>query len=189
MTQTTNCVVPAIKRCDNTSVGILINDDQGRLLVFDRATPPWGVAPPAGHIDDHGTPEQAATAEVHEEVGLQVEDLELIARRWRDNRCRRTDGPQGAGHEWWIYRAQVHGELAPSPRETHNARWLSTRELQVLSLRTARYVYGDITEAEWRHEPGIEPVWVYFLSLAGLISAHREDLAAIEETVSGQVRA
>jgi 8-oxo-dGTP pyrophosphatase MutT (NUDIX family) len=133
MTHTIDGVAAATKRCDNTSVGILIQDDQGRLLVFNRATLPWGVAPPAGHIDDHGTPEQAATAEVHEEVGLQVEDLELVARRWRDNRCRRADGPQA--------------------------------------------------------EPGIEPVWVLFLSMAGLITAHREDLAAIEDIAAGQVRA
>ncbi|MEU4234357.1 NUDIX hydrolase [Nonomuraea sp. NPDC026600] len=189
MTQTTNGVVAATKRCDNTSVGILIHDDQGRLLVFNRATLPWGAAPPAGHIDDHGSPEQAATAEVSEEVGLTVDSLELIARRWRDNRCRRADGPQGVGHEWFIYRAEVHGELAPSPRETRNARWLTAGELQVLSLRTALYAYGDITEAEWQHEPGIEPVWVLFLSMAGLITAHREDLAAIEDTAAGQVRA
>jgi hypothetical protein len=40
--------------CDNTSVAIVIRDDQGRALVFERATHPPGVAFSAGHMDDWG---------------------------------------------------------------------------------------------------------------------------------------
>ncbi|MFJ9871001.1 hypothetical protein [Streptomyces sp. NPDC101165] len=36
--------------CDHTSVGVLISSPSG-LLVFDRVTPPAGLAPVAGHVD------------------------------------------------------------------------------------------------------------------------------------------
>jgi hypothetical protein len=64
-----------MKTCDNTSVGIVITDHQSRYLMFDRATFPPGTAPAAGHIDDHGTAEDAARAEVEEELGLTVTGL------------------------------------------------------------------------------------------------------------------
>jgi 8-oxo-dGTP pyrophosphatase MutT (NUDIX family) len=176
-------------RCDNTSVGILITDSSRRLLVFDRATPPWGVAGPAGHVDDHGNPEQAAAAEVLEEVGLHVVSLELLTRRWRGNRCDRLAGPHGVGHEWWIYQARVDGALAPSRRETRNARWLTPGQLQALTVRTLAYAGGRLPESEWWAGPGIEPAWVLWLSLAGLITATREDLAAVDQAGTWQVRA
>lgn len=172
------------KRCDNASVGVLIFDGRNRLLVFDRATPPWGVAPPAGHVDEHGETWQAAQAEVAEEVGLHAFDLRLAGRGWRDNRCRRRPGPTGDGHQWWIYRARVVGTLTPSVRETRNARWLTAQELQALTVRTAAYAHGELPEEEWWAAPGIEPVWVHWLSLAGLITATAADLAAIEYTAS-----
>ncbi|MEU6721570.1 NUDIX hydrolase [Nonomuraea sp. NPDC046802] len=178
----------AARRCDNTSVGVLIHDSSNRLLVFDRATPPWGVAGPAGHIDDHGSPERAAATEVLEEVGLQAVSLDLLARRWRGNRCRRPAGPQGVGHEWWIYQARANGALAASAREVRNARWVTPGQLQALTVRTTAYAHGGLPAEEWWAGPGVEPVWVLWLSLAGLVTATREDLAAIEQASTWLVR-
>lgn len=66
--------------CDHASVGVLISSPDG-LLVFERATPPAGIAPVAGHLDRHGGPEAAAHAEVTEEVGLTVTHLHLLLKQ------------------------------------------------------------------------------------------------------------
>jgi NUDIX domain len=58
------------KQCDNTSVGVVIRDAEGRFALLKRAKFPVGIAPAAGHIDDHGSPEQAALDEVREELGI-----------------------------------------------------------------------------------------------------------------------
>lgn len=172
-----------MKTCDNASVGVLITDDQGRLLVFQRNTAPVGIAPPAGHVfDDHevldaaGNRDEgasyraAAVAEVAEEVGLTVTGLELVTSGWRKNRCRRAPGPHGAGHDWRIYRATVTGDLTPSARETQAVRWADRQELQALASRTLDYVWGSITDEEFAASPGIEPVWVQWLTEAGFIT-------------------
>lgn len=113
-----------MKTCDNTSVGIVITDHQGRYLMFDRATFPPGTAPAAGHIDDHGTAEDAGRAEVEEELGLTVTGLTHVTGGWRDNPCRRLPGARSTGHrhEWTVYRATVTGDLTPSAHETKNVR-------------------------------------------------------------------
>lgn len=174
-------------RCDNTSVGVLISDGAGRWLVFDRNTPPAGVAPAAGHVDDHGGWEAAAVAEVREELGLNITSLREIAHGWRDNACRRSAGGRGTGHSWKIYLAEVTGELAPSQRETRNARWLTTAELQELAGRTAAYAAGGMSAAQFAAAPGIEPVWVRWLADAQVIRVTHADAAATERLAAQPV--
>lgn len=147
--------------CDHLSVGVLISSPDG-LLMFERATPPAGVAPVAGHLDRHGDPKAAAHAEVTEEVGFTVTHLRLLLKQWRQNRCRRTPtGP--VGHRWWIFQAQVSGTLHPSAREVRSPRWARPDQLQQYALRTAAYTEGHLAREEFEHEPGLEPVWVRFL--------------------------
>lgn len=151
--------------CDNTSVGVIITDDQGRLLMLQRVKPPAGIAPVAGHIDGHGSPEAAAYAEVAEEVGLTVTSLTLLVPRYgRGNVCRRQHGPEGPGHWWTIFRASVTGDITPGVEEVRNVRWYTPEEVQRLAYRTAAYACGDITPAAFEADPGLEPVWVHFLA-------------------------
>jgi 8-oxo-dGTP pyrophosphatase MutT (NUDIX family) len=170
-----------MKRCDGTTVTVLIGDGTGKYLFFDRATPPWGTAMPAGHIDRHGSPEDAARAEVFEETGYTVTSLTWLNAGWRDNACRRRpfclDGRHG--HFWHVYRGTVTGEPDPSPRETRNMRWLTKRDIQVLAARTAWYARARISPAEFRAEPGIEPAQVEWLIVAGLVTMHADDLDPI----------
>ncbi|MEU7985284.1 NUDIX hydrolase [Streptosporangium canum] len=179
------------KRCDNRSVGVLIADRSGRYLMFDRNTFPPGVAGAAGHVDDHGSAEDAARIEVSEELGLTVTSLTSVhlgwpwpVTFWRDNRCRRLPGRFGIGHRWEIYRAEVAGELAPSARETRNVRWLTAAELQALTDRTAAYAHGHLSDAAFAETPGIEPVWVAWLVAADLVTATPADLAAIDRVAA-----
>lgn len=103
------------KHCDHAAVGVHISSPTG-LLVFERARPPAGIAPGAGHVDQHGGPEQAARAEVAEEVGLTVRSLHLLTTAWRPNRCRRP-AKNRVGHYWSVYRAEVSGQIRPSALE------------------------------------------------------------------------
>jgi len=169
-----------MKTCDNTSVGIVITDRRGRYLMFDRATFPVGAAPAAGHIDDHGSAEDAGRAEVEEELGLTVTSLTRVAGGWRDNRCRRRPGGRGTGHDWTVYQATVTGDLTPSARETKNVRWIASDALQELADRTVAYAQGRVTDTEFDAAPGIEPVWMQWLADIAAIRVDSAELLQVE---------
>lgn len=169
-----------MKTCDNASVGVLI-ERAGRHLMLERARPPAGIAPAAGHVfDEHSSYEDAAAAEVREELGLQVISLAAVTGGWRPNRCRRGAGPRGHGHEWRVFRAVVTGDLSPSADETRGAAWLDTGDIQLLTGRTIAFAHGQLGPAEFAARPGIEPVWVQWLADAGIITASAGDLAAVD---------
>lgn len=175
-----------VPRCDNTSVGVLITNQSGRYLMFRRGRAPVGVAPPAGHIDEHGSAEDAARAEVSEEVGLTVTSLTEVASRQRRNVCRR---PGGDGHRWTVYRAEVTGDVIPCPDEAKDVRWCSTSEIWALAWRTAMYARGRMTRAEFDADPGIEPVWVAFLAqIIGIPDYYvtADDLTLIDNLAAGR---
>ena len=65
------------KLCDNKSVGMLVWRD-GKLLLVERKRPPFGFAPPAGHVDEDKSFEVAAKRELKEEVGLEADSMELL---------------------------------------------------------------------------------------------------------------
>jgi len=169
------------KRCDNRSVGVIITDGQGRYLVFDRHTFPPGVAACAGHVDEHGTDEDAARSEALEEVGLVVDLLVPLAAGWRDNPCRRLPGPKGTGHDWVVFMATAHGTLAPSPRETRNARWVTRPQLQALFTRTLALAANTISLAEFENLPGLEPSWPLWFALTGALQATEAELVLVDQ--------
>lgn len=140
------------KYCDHTSVGILIYNDANEILLIDRNTFPFHKAPPAGHVDEHGSFEEAAIAEAREEVGLKITDLKLVAEGRRDNTCRRLNGNW---HYWKIYKAKSTGEVKLSPREAKSYEWCSSRRLRELELI-------DVTDDEV-DSLGIEKVWKAWL--------------------------
>lgn len=143
------------KECDHTSVGMLVIVDR-MLLLIERGNRPFGFAPPAGHVDDHGSFEDAARRELAEEVGFKAVRLDLIIEGRRENNCRRLGG---TWHYWKIYFASVTGKELPSAREVKQIRWCTKADLRKLIERTELYLAGSIDELEWEKEPGIEPVW------------------------------
>jgi 8-oxo-dGTP pyrophosphatase MutT (NUDIX family) len=166
--------------CDNASVGVLIFDQDGRLLMFRRQTAPAGIAPPAGHVDEHGSVVDAAVAEVREEVGLLVTALQpVVSARWLPNVCRRQHGPCGPGHNWTVYAADTVGELALGEREAADARWYTPAEVAALARRTVDYGRGRLPEQEWAAAPGLEPAWCWLLHDAGLLRLSPPDRAVV----------
>jgi ADP-ribose pyrophosphatase YjhB (NUDIX family) len=171
------------KRCDNTSVGVLIYNQQGRLLLFRRQDAPLGIAPPAGHIDQHENAEQAAIATVRREVGLTVTALRPLATtHWLPNVCGRQHGARGPGHNWSVYNGATIGELALAEQEADDPVWYTPTEVARLAQRTLHYGRGGIPELQWAVEPGLEPVWCRLLTDISVLDFTKGELA-----VAGQL--
>ncbi len=143
-------------KCNHTSVGMIVRKND-EILLIERKVPPFGFAPPAGHVDDKEKFEDAAVRELKEEVGLDIKSIRLLIEGRKENRCSR---PKGDWHFWRIYEIEGKGEVRRSKRETKQAGWYDNEELKFLSARTESYLAGDISEDEWRDGPGIEPVWL-----------------------------
>jgi len=123
----------------------------------------------------------AARAMVAAELRLSITSQELTrSEGWQADRCGRTPGPHGAGHQWQVYAATVAGRLDPPRRRVRRPRWLDVSELERLARRTADYARGEISDSQFYARPGIQPVWVGFLAGLGIIGMAKHDLAAIE---------
>ena len=136
-----------IKSCDHTSVGMIIKK-QDSILLIERMKPPFGFAPPAGHLDGD-TYENSAIRETQEEVGLKVNKVTLIAEGRKENPCRRTDG---SWHYWKIYELETEGEIKRSLDETKQASWCSREQISTLAKKTEEYLQGNISQEEWEKE-------------------------------------
>ncbi|TSC92239.1 MAG: hypothetical protein CEN89_779 [Candidatus Berkelbacteria bacterium Licking1014_7] len=148
------------KLCDNKSVGMLVwrNDE---LLLIERKKPPFGFAPPAGHVDKDTSFEVAAKRELKEEVGLEANSIEFLIEGRKDNLCRREGGNW---HYWKIYKISTNGEIKRSDDETKQANWYDKNQIGILAKKTKNYLAGGISEDEWIKNPGLEPVWLEWLS-------------------------
>lgn len=161
------------KYCDNRSVGVILTNDHNEYALLTRGRFPIGIAPPAGHIDGHGSPEQAAIDEVGEELGvaLAIDGLRrsAIMNRRVENVCRREGGDY---HIWNVYEACVDKGtvLLPDPLETNGAKWYTDDEVALLAERTRLYSAGKVSDGEWAARPGLEPVWLDFLQELGHIN-------------------
>lgn len=114
------------------SVGAIIKNKEGKILMIDRATPPLAWACPAGHIRKEEGPKQALIREVFEEVGLDVKDYKLLLQEFVEwNECRRGV----RGHDWSLFEVlQWEGEVKTSQREVKRFAWLTPKEIAKLDL-------------------------------------------------------
>lgn len=161
--------------CCGTSVGVLIHDSHGRLLMIERGWWPIGIAPVAGHVRDaHSTAAEALVAETREEVGLEVTQAELLWTGHLPNLCA-SPPSNPPGHHWWLYRASATGTLRPAEGETKGAAWYTPSEVQALAERTLSYARGEVTAEEFERAPGMEAVWIDLLSKVALITGDGND--------------
>ena len=147
------------KKCDNKSVGMLVWRD-GTLLLIERKKPPFGFAPPAGHIDGDNSFEESAKRELQEEVDLRAQNIKLLIEGRKENSCRREGGDW---HYWKIYQIEAEGEIKRSEDETKQAIFYKKDDLLLLAAKTEKYLQGDIGQDDWEKSPGLEPVWYEWL--------------------------
>ncbi|MES2226089.1 MAG: NUDIX domain-containing protein [Patescibacteria group bacterium] len=145
--------------CDHTSVGVLAFRE-GKLLLIDRKKPPYGLAAPSGHVDDHGAAsaseearyQKAAIDELREETGLTATTLTLVLEGRKENPCRRG----GDWHYWRIYTAETTGEVHASEDETRGHLWCDPGQMSsLLASAVVQTEHGEI---------GLEPVWKEWLA-------------------------
>jgi ADP-ribose pyrophosphatase YjhB (NUDIX family) len=126
------------------SVGALIQRE-GKYLLIDRTTPPFGFAGVAGHVDQDESPTQALPREIQEEVGLTLEESKLLFEEELDwNQCSKGVGV----HYWYLFSCEVIGEVKRSDTETKSAQWYTKEEIAALQL---------------------EPVWEYWFKKLHII--------------------
>lgn len=147
------------KKCDHTSVG-MIAEKGGKILLIERQKYPFGFAAPGGHVDSDNTYEAAANREFEEETGLKAVKLELLAKKRKNNPCRREGGTY---HNWRVYKVEAEGNLKRNFDEVKQIGWYGKKEVAKLAKKTEKYLAGETTESAWQKSPGLEPVWYEWL--------------------------
>jgi len=138
------------------SVGAVIERKRdGKFLFVDRMKPPFGLACPAGHLDEGGeSAEEACAREVREEVGLGVKVLELIfEEEAAHNQCSRGVDT----HYWRVYRCELDDEDALPTRNLSEVRavyWLSSDEIR-----------------EKAREGKLEAIWIFWFRKMGIVNS------------------
>lgn len=117
------------------SAAVFIEDEQGRLLFVQQATPikefKWG--PPAGGIRSHEDPLKAAKREVKEELAIDIELKNLIGIYTVD----RGDKASGMG---FVFRGKiVSGHLTPHEEEIKSFKYFTPSEINDLILQNKLY--------------------------------------------------
>jgi len=117
-------------------VGVLLVDEDGRVLLTLRASPPeagcWSIV--GGKVDFLETLEQCAVREAHEEVGLTVRLVRLLC---VTDHCLPDEG------QHWVSPAYLGQVLAGAarncePEKAREVRWFPLRELPPNLTMTAR---------------------------------------------------
>jgi ADP-ribose pyrophosphatase YjhB (NUDIX family) len=134
------------------SVGAIIKNNKGEILMIDRLKQPFGWACPAGHIDDGEESLEALLREVKEETGLDVIsytkfDIDHLNSDYRDcpqEPCSRNINQ----HLWFIYNVVAEGNLIFKSDEVKAIKWCSIDEIKELKL---------------------EKVWEYWLTKLNII--------------------
>lgn len=137
------------KWCTYRTVGAIIRNPAGEILLFNRGTYPFCIAGPAGHCDDGDAPQVAIEKEIREEVGLEVLCLQEITQLWCASRCRRRHTGE-PGHWWTFYHASCLGEVRESQREVSGkARFYTESEIKSLMQSTARGSKRNALDEPW----------------------------------------
>ncbi len=104
-----------------------------KLLLIDRVKPPFGLAGPAGHIDEGETPEAAVRREVEEETGLEVASAKLLFDEFVEwNECSKGT----TGHHWYVYECQTKGEIKLADAEASAFDWFNVEDLRDVELES-----------------------------------------------------
>jgi ADP-ribose pyrophosphatase YjhB (NUDIX family) len=123
------------------SVGAVIRNSEGEILMIDRLKTPYGFACPAGHIDEGEAPETALVREVLEETGLKVKSFKEYRINYSSDDfsdCPQEPCSRGIDfHMWFIYEVEAEGELIFKDDEVKSIGFYSIEEIKFLKLESA----------------------------------------------------
>jgi PAS domain S-box-containing protein len=134
------------KGTKHITVGALIYDHDGRILMVKRRVWPYVYDFPAGHLDYNEDPTQATKREVLEETGLIVNKMELLYNGEIENdQCR-----YGANiHEWYFFRCHVNNASCFENSELDSIHWFGLEKIKKLDLLPeAKYFIDHILSKE-----------------------------------------
>lgn len=108
------------------SVGAVIYN-AGLILLTQRLVWPYGLALPAGHVEEGESPAQAVKRELSEELAVDTRRLRVVAHSPNlvGDQCRK-----GANvHDWTLFQVEVDvDQLKPSGDEYDDLVWLAPQE-------------------------------------------------------------
>jgi 8-oxo-dGTP pyrophosphatase MutT (NUDIX family) len=117
------------------SVGALIKNGE-KILVIERRVWPYKYGLPAGHVDEHEDGDHAIVREMQEELGVSLDDFEVIAHEPQlvGDKCRK-----GADvHDWALYRCQADvGAVQNRSDEAKRLLWVTSLEASSLDFAFA----------------------------------------------------
>ena len=168
------------KKCDNTSVGILVRDGAS-ILMIERKRYNFGFALPAGH-GDGDDPITCAKKELGEEVGLAADELKILLRMELQNPCKREGGGY---HDWTVVEAvKWHGDvnINQPDDEAKSYLWADAGMISRLAKRLEGFaasiglelslenllalVLATNENLTWKESPGLEsPMYFLFKEL------------------------
>ncbi|WP_017578583.1 NUDIX hydrolase [Nocardiopsis kunsanensis] len=164
-----------MKRCCGTSIGVIITDEQDRLLMITRGWWPKGTAPVAGHVkDEHTNVAAALVAEVEEEVGLAVTGSALVWEGHLPNLCASLPHLPRPGHYWHLATATAEGEIVAAEGETKGAAFYDRDEVDFLAKATLEH-YRSGGTAAGQPDASLEAVWLRLLFEADRLPWLTED--------------
>jgi len=112
----------------SVSSAVFIEDEQGRLLLLQQASERKGFrwGPPAGGLEAHEDPIMGALRETREEIGIEVELIDLIGIYSVD----RGDKTTGIG---FVFRGKItEGKISPREGEISETRFFAPEEIKQL---------------------------------------------------------
>lgn len=118
-------------RDPKVGVGVLVRDDDGRLLLVQRANEPaqglWSL--PAGFVDAEEDPRAAAARECLEETGLEVEVGAVVDV---------YPSAEGAASFFLVFTATCVGGALAAGDDASDARFFADDELPPLAFASTR---------------------------------------------------
>jgi len=126
----------------NKSVGAIIKNSEGRILLIERRKEPLGWAAPAGHMEEGESPEEAIIREVQEEVGFRVIDLKLVHNEFiKWNICSRGHN----GHDWFVFELLSYtGDFKLEKREAKDYKWVDLNEFNEILEPAWQYIFKKL---------------------------------------------
>ncbi|MFB9660267.1 NUDIX hydrolase [Glycomyces mayteni] len=135
-----NVTLPAGDQTAHVSAGVIVRNED-RILIVRKVKPPnrgrWSV--PGGHCEWGESARMAASRELHEEVGIEVDDLDLIYSGEIDEGQPCRHGLRL--HIWFLYALDLSRmpTIQLETSELQEYRWVSESSLKRLRQRTPAF--------------------------------------------------